>query len=372
MRRFIKKVFKFINGLIPKNSNKIVLESSPDFSDNAKEMYKYLKEHGKRKYIFIWVVDNYSKYKKMSNKNLKFITKKRPFRYIYHVFTSKYILYGNKGVIFTNINKQVVVNMTHGLPFKSSKGLMQTDEDFTYLLSSSDDISPIMADEFFSTPTKCIVAGLPRNDVLFQENNEASEVIKGYDKFILWLPTYKKHKFLNTSVTENYNPVPLFENDDLEKLNTDLKNKNMLLILKFHPAQDLSLLNASSLTNIYLWKNEELVERNLDLYKLLSKADALITDYSSVGADYLLLDRPIAYVQNDKEEFSDKRGFCFDNIDEMSPGDKIKCKEDFTKFIEKIYNNVDEYSEDRKRVRDFYHTYQNGSSSKVLADYFEL
>ena len=271
-----------------------------------------------------------------------------------------------------NCKKQIVVNMTHGLPFKTSRGLLQHDDEFTHLISSSDEISPYMANEFYSKPEKCIVTGLPRNDVLFMENKEVDDIIKEYDKFILWLPTYKKHKDSDTIITTNKNPVPLFSNEELIGLNNNLKNKNMLLILKFHPAQDLTRLDSESLTNVYIWKNEELIERKINLYKLMSKADALITDYSSVGADYLLLDRPLAYVQDDMKEFSDNRGFCFENIDEMSPGDKIKCKEDFTKFIDNIYNNIDTYKNDRKRVKDFYHKYQNGTSSKVLADYFDL
>ena len=49
---------------------------------------------------------------------------------------------------------------------------MQKDEDFTYVLSSSDNVSPAMASEFYSKVSKCLVTGLPRNDVLFLENNE--------------------------------------------------------------------------------------------------------------------------------------------------------------------------------------------------------
>ena len=372
MKEQLKKIIKAINGIIPKNDKKIILESSPDFSDNAKVIYEYLLENGKKDYQYIWVVNNYEKYKDKKTKKLKFITKKRIISYLYHVFTSKYILYGNNGVILTNINKQVVVNLTHGMPFKSSKGLLQNDEDFTYLVSTSDEISPILAGEFYSTAKKCIVSGLPRNDVLFGNYKEAEEVVKDFDKFILWLPTYKKHKDFENSVTEDYSPVPLFTNEELLKLNENLKEKNFLLILKFHPAQDLSLLDSNSLTNIYLWKNEELVDRELDLYKLMSKADALITDYSSVSADYLLTDRPIAYIQNDKSESGDKSGFCFDNIDDMSPGHKIKNTKDFNNFMEDLYNNKDKYKKDRKRVRDFYHKYQDGSSTKVLMDFLGL
>ena len=62
MKNILKKILSFINGLIPKNKNKIVLESSPDFSDNAKAIYDYLLKKGKRDYTFVWSVYNYERY----------------------------------------------------------------------------------------------------------------------------------------------------------------------------------------------------------------------------------------------------------------------------------------------------------------------
>ena len=91
-----------------------------------------------------------------------------------------------------------------------------------------------------------------------------------------------------------------------------------------------------------------------------------------MGADYLLKNNPLAYVRDDMDEYGQNRGFCFPDIDKMSPGDKIKTKEDFICFIDDIINDKDKYKEERKKILDFYHKYQNGTSSKVLADYFDL
>ena len=63
---------------------------------------------------------------------------------------------------------------------------------------------------------------------------------------------------------------------------------------------------------------------------------------------------------------------CFDDIEKLTPGDKIKNKDEFINFVDKISNNIDSYKEDRKRVRDFYHKYQDGTSTKVFVDYFDL
>lgn len=376
MRKIFKKIYYLIIGLFHKNERKIVLESHPDFCDNAKEMYNYLKLNGKRKYKFIWLVDNPKKYKSMNLDNTIFIDVNKPYslRYIYHIITSKYLMFGNREIRWVDLKKQIVINMTHGLPFKKSRGLLPSDHTFNYLLSSSDKITPYMADEFITCVDKCIVTGLPRNDLLFKKNENVRNIIKSYNKFIIWLPTYKKHNKANIIDSTKYQNqiIPLFDFDKLIDLNIKLREKKILLILKFHPAQDLSSFKNIELSNIYLWKNEDLEKNNVNLYSLLAYSDGLITDYSSVGADYLLLDKPLAYIRDDKEEYQLNRGFCFSNIDAMSPGSKIYNINDFVSFIDDIENNRDRFKKERCKVKNFYHKYQEGNSCKILSDYFNL
>lgn len=376
MRKIIKKIFYFFLGLIPKSDKKIVLESHPDFTDSAKVIYDYLKEHGKRKYQFIWLVDNPKKYNKLNLENTIFININKPksLKYLYHIASSKYLMFGNREIRWVDLKKQIVISLTHGLPFKKSRGLLPADHTFNYLLSSSEEISPYMAEEFITNPNKCIITGLPRNDIMFQKNENAIKLTKKYKKFIIWLPTYKKHKSANIINSKKYENrvIPLFNEKSIIKLNKYLQQENVLLILKFHPAQDLTHFKKVSLSNILLWKNEDLEENNLNLYSLLGVSDALITDYSSVGADYLLMDKPLAYVVDDQKEYQESRGFVFDNIDDMSPGNKIKNEEDFLNFIEDVINNKDKYKKEREKVKKFYHKYQDGSSCKILVKYFDL
>ena len=84
-----------------------------------------------------------------------------------------------------------------------------------------------------------------------------------YDKFIIWLPTYKKHKDVSElNYKNNKETVPLFKNSDLKELNKTLKENNTLLILKFHPAEDLSDFKDEEYSHLKLWKNEELIKRD--------------------------------------------------------------------------------------------------------------
>lgn len=50
----------------------------------------------------------------------------------------------------------------------------------------------------------------------------------------------------------------------------------------------------------------------MEIYNLLPQVDAIIGDYSSLCMQSLLLDKPMAYVVPDMEEYSKRRGFAFD------------------------------------------------------------
>ena len=138
MRKIIKKIFYFVIGLIPKNKTKIVLESHPDFTDSAKALYDYLRTNGKRKYKYVWLVDNPKKHKKTKDTIFININKPVSLKYIYHIATSKYLMFGNREIRWVDLKKQIVISLTHGLPFKKSRGLLPHDHTFNYLLSSSD------------------------------------------------------------------------------------------------------------------------------------------------------------------------------------------------------------------------------------------
>jgi CDP-glycerol glycerophosphotransferase (TagB/SpsB family) len=214
---------------------------------------------------------------------------------------------------------------------------------------------------------------MPRNDAMFVKNRKVTKLIKNYDKFIIWLPTYKKHKNVKElDYKINKNVVQLFKDNELEELNEKLKTLNTLLILKYHPAEDLSKFEGKEFSHLKLWKNEELIDKGISLYSLLGQSDALITDYSSVYPDYLLMDKQVAFIEEDMSLLKNKRGLVFDNIDEYAIGDKLKTKEDFIKFVKNISKGKDKYQKERNKIKDFYHKYQSGNSCEIITKIFDL
>lgn len=374
MRKVVKKLFYLIIGLFPKNNKKIVLESHPDFSDSAKVLYDYLIKKGKRKYKFIWLVDNPKKYNKLKLKNTKFINVYKPLslKYIYHIITSKYLMFGNREIRWVDLKKQIVISLTHGIPIKSCKGKFPKEKTFNYLLATSKKTIPIIAGEYCAPIEKCFVADLPRNDLLFEKNDKVEELIKEYHKVIVWLPTYRKHKSANIIDSNKQTPIPLLSESELEKLNQKLSKNNDIMILKFHPAEDVSKFKNIGYTNIKILTQEEFNKLDIHLYSLLAYTDILITDYSSVSLDYILLNRPIGYVLDDIEEYKDNRGFCIENIDDVIAGHKIKNSKELFTFIDEVSKDIDNYKEKRKKVLNFYHQYQNQNICEIIAKKFDL
>ena len=97
------------------------------------------------------------------------------------------------------------------------------------------------------------------------------------------------------------------------------------------------------------------INKDADPYVFLKMADVLITDYSSIYFDYLLLDRPIIFFDYDlKEYLNDSRELYFD-YDEFTPGEKVSNYHELKKAIFKSVNSDKEYttgySEFRKKIR---------------------
>ena len=187
------------------------------------------------------------------------------------------------------------------------------------------------------------------------------------------MPTFRKLKGSNrndSSVDLNVG-IPLINSiEEYNKLNKFLQEKDNLLIIKIHPKQDLSTLKIKSTSNIIVLTGEDIKSLEIDNYRLMSCIDALISDYSSAASEFLHVNKPIAYVLNDMNDY--KLGFCVDNIYDLIAGHEIYNITDFKKFIEDVSNNLDPYKEKRKKVRDFIFSCCDGNSCKRLADLLQL
>lgn len=86
-------------------------------------------------------------------------------------------------------------------------------------------------------------------------------------------------------------------------MNSLLANYNIKLIVKLHPAQSTPKGLQRHFSHLSVFSHVEFVNYGYDIYKLMAHADGLIGDYSSVSLQYLLLDRPEAFVVPDMDDY---------------------------------------------------------------------
>ena len=101
----------------------------------------------------------------------------------------------------------------------------------------------------------------------------------------------------------------------------------------------------------------------IQLYQFIPLSDALITDYSSVSVDYLLLNKPIIYTLDDYEEYARSRGFCLDNAINYMKGYHVYDEKGLEDSLIEISNGVDRYAQERETIAKEFHSYRDGNAS---------
>ncbi|MFL1676573.1 CDP-glycerol glycerophosphotransferase family protein [Paenibacillus dendritiformis] len=250
--------------------------------------------------------------------------------------------------------------------WKYAHGIASYSPLFTTLLNAC---FPTTIDQYYIT-------GMPRNDHLYHSNGlkklkKLLPEMNSTSYKLCYMPTFRMRKtYSSEDLCEGvrpWNQLFNFNDYDAEELSSYLEKKNITLFLKIHPAEEkqyTEIVKDMLGTRVFLITNEMLTEHNIDMYETLNAFDALITDYSSVFFDYLLLDRPIIFTPTDFEEYNKKRGLLLEPYSFWTPGDHVVTQKDFFKAVEDSFKNPDKHSQQRKVIRDLVHTYQDGNSSR--------
>ena len=262
--------------------------------------------------------------------------------------------------------KRLIINLWHGVPLKKIALLDPNlkkaariyfkkifSENYTYILTTSHELIPLMARSFAVSEDKIKVWGQPRNDGLFQKN-DCREILgqlfpdlPEYTKTVLYAPTFR-----------DYGQVQLFpfKDFDQKQLEAFLDEKNMLLFIRTHVAEQGSAAP-------YLGKRIRFLgnEQAEDVTGILNIFDCLITDYSSIYIDYLLTDKPMIFLPYDRQQYLDGRGMNFD-YDDVTPGPK---PETFNDFLDALSPKEDFWKSERTRVNRLFNEIQHPCAADI-------
>ena len=371
MNKIITFAIYFCDILIPKKYDQIAFSSFPDVTDNSYAMFKYLYTN-QRKTInkFIWLLSSMGKeeeYKQMLIDNLDLtpydfqsiiFVKKNSINGLWCYFRSKYVFFTHglyPKVRFSK--KHVLINLWHGMPLKTI-GLLNNPNkkdipQSTYTIATSSFFQNYMSKAFGIDNDQVLITGQPRNDLLFQKSNFLQKLgisKEKYKKLFLWTPTYRKSIvgaiYSDGNVT---NELPVIDKN-IAELNTYLKKISSYMIIKLHPMDILNKNEFETYSNIIFLKNNDLEKIHCQLYSLLNEIDVLLTDFSSIYVDYLLLDRPIGFVMDDFDKYENSRGFVMDKPRNYMPGQFVSNKNMLFDFLQKSTDNIDEYKSQRNEV----------------------
>ena len=181
--------------------------------------------------------------------------------------------------------------------------------------------------------------GTPRNDILFGEKNDLKKIVKDRlnidndKKIILYAPTFRKNNDLSVY------------NINYKKTLSSLKEKfggEWVFLVKLHPhliSKSKELVYGDDVMDVTSYD---------DIQELLSVADVLISDYSSLMFDFGLTERPCFLYVPDLESYiqSDRR--LYFDINEL-PFISAKSNEELSNEIvnfdgDKYKKNLDKFS----------------------------
>ncbi len=210
-------------------------------------------------------------------------------------------------------------------------------------LSASAFQTAMFSPAFRISSSQCIEEGYPRNQILlwdegkrqqFIERYESSstrgliEEIKNFKKVYVYMPTWRD------------NGASALENFDYSRLSAILEHHDSALVVKDH------FNNADG--GAYREGNIFHLHPAEDIYPILPYTDTLITDYSSVLYDYILMDgkNVILYIF-DYNAYTEERDFFYP-FEENTVGEKAYSFEELLSIIDRGEKDLDE--EKRKEL----------------------
>jgi CDP-glycerol glycerophosphotransferase (TagB/SpsB family) len=249
--------------------------------------------------------------------------------------------------------------LDHGIPFKQGGYDIDSNNTYAekhdkivkrhidyYTTATSYVCSKMIMHSYHVDQNHTILCGKPRDDLFFDEKlrtgkNDIVEKIKSGRKAIIYMPTHRDC---------GKKPLHLSEILDLDYLDKMCSEKNSVFIVKKHFYHSKENENLNKYKNIYDITNE-----NIETQMLLYQADILVSDYSSLCAEYLLLDRPLVLYTFDLDHYLEHERGLFLPMDKVDTGYKVMTPSQLNDCLTSLLKGEDDRFEvNRKKAKEIY------------------
>ncbi len=358
-----KRFLLILDIIFPKNDNILLfpIQNKSDYTDNLRFFYETALKKSQFNCILLCYGNDL-----WDTKN---IVPFHSFRGILFWLNARFVFihHGTKDIPYAesiDFSRRKLINLWHGIPLKGI-GFTDTKSDvvklkkefrsYTSIISSSKLDQLAMQASFGLSSERVWITGLPRNDVLIKKNTVLPEDLLEEEKWlqkkldkrkmVLYMPTWRKS-----------NTNPEFTKEECLRLNKILKENNCSLVVKNHP-------NSPSL----IFEDLEVIDISSSPCKevsiLLRQADILITDYSSVWVDYLLLNRPVVSYCYDFESYMKDPGFIY-NYELVFPEKINKTFDSFLSDLERAISG--KINNRQNKLKNIFHDNLNGQNSERI------
>ncbi|HQF37399.1 MAG TPA: CDP-glycerol glycerophosphotransferase family protein [Candidatus Dojkabacteria bacterium] len=277
---------------------------------------------------------------------------------------------------------QVNIYLSHGWGVKRSPGILevQSKRDLSVwrtLRKSTDYVicySNFDSTYFFNHELlndlplpEFIPLGHPRNDFLVRMKDNTDYLEKQrkrlgipYDsKIILFAPTHREPKTFDGFYDKQLLELHIRQFEEIDKVCAE---RNLYILYRPHYLVSKSF--KTDFSNIIFVTSE----KEPDPRPLMLISDILITDYSSIYVDYLLLEKPLVFYQPDLELYQNTlRGLVVDpNNPVHFPGPRISKLQEIFELSENDLNKFD-----LKASKNFFHRYSDDKALERIANFLK-
>ncbi|MCX4328049.1 MAG: CDP-glycerol glycerophosphotransferase family protein [Lachnospiraceae bacterium] len=361
--KVIKTVFKYfimyLSMLMPRSYNICVFGAwlGERFSDNSKQLFLEMQKH--KNLRAVWITKDREtavQIKKLGHEVYMWGT----FKAVWLQLRAKYAVVSNgiSDLEHTFLGRAVIINLWHGIPLKKVcydnkyeknwDSPVQKARDFIvniplgnmFYVATSKMFTEIYQSAFRVHKEQVLCLGQPRSDIFFQKEKPAP-YFPGKN-IILYCPTHRK---------EGAQKIDIAKLFDLKRLEIFLKENNYYFVVKKHFYHRNEKEELSMYPHII-----DATGMELDIQKLIIETKAMVTDYSSIYIDYLLLGLPLLFYCYDYEEYLAKDREMYFNYEDVTPGFKAKNFDELLNELEIFANNGGGYAkEDRERVKNLFY-----------------
>ena len=373
IQTILGRIFVFpLSNIVKRDKSLWVFGSNFGYADNPKYLYEeVLRNYPNIKAIWIyknsgatsWYKSNGIKafyYK--SIKGVYYCMKAAVYVYSFRTSDINYYTSGNafKVNLWHGIGmKEVEFRIKKGLIANRYNGSLISRLHYPVLYQKPDILLNVgvkyfnkLRDSFQVNNENCVVDIYPRCKFFYESRdqqinriqNEGGELkkmydkIKDYSKVYLYMPTFR----------DSSRDIFTSSGFDFEMLNEALKKSNDFFVIKVHPNTFGLLTKLKDYSNILITRHQ------FDIYPLLPFVDVLITDYSSIYFDFLLLKKEIILFPFDYQEYQKGDRELSMDYDVDIIGKKTYSFKELIKIIDKredCHLSNDEY---KKMIHDYW------------------